>query len=106
MATPAERVASISERRQERAGQWQPATSPQAPRQASPPQYESVCEACDHYVGPGTPVCELIEARLEAEAGNRSCCQGKVIAATARVQRDGGCPDGRFPAAAQPAQGG
>ena len=66
------------------------------PVEVPPPQFEPVCEVCDHYAGPVHPVCELIEVRLEAKAGRRGCCHGRVIAETHRVQREGGCPDGRF----------
>jgi len=64
-----------------------------------PPQYEPICRTCDEYSNPYLDhprTCDLIQARLEAEAGGRSCCPGRVVAETARIQRDGGCPDGRF----------
>lgn len=60
----------------------------------TPPRFQAICETCDNYVGPVHPICELIEAKLEA--GAAGCCHGRVIAETRRVQREGGCPEGRF----------
>ena len=58
----------------------------------------AVCQVCDHYVGPVTQICELIEGQLEADAAGRrgGCCDGWVVAATVRVQQEGGCPADKF----------
>lgn len=61
-----------------------------------PPRHAATCETCHDYVGPGTPVCGLIELRLEAKAGRPGCCHGSVVAETLRIQQVGGCPARRF----------
>lgn len=66
-------------------------------RAPTPGQYEPICDDCDEYGGSGMyAACDLLEQRLEAQAGGRGCCRGRLVAETARVQRQGGCPDGRF----------
>ena len=67
------------------------------PSPADRPQYEPICQACGHYVGPVMPVCDIVEARMEAESGRRGCCHAQVVAATAQAQqRAGGCPRKKF----------
>ena len=104
MTTSTERVALLRRRRRtpRRTRTALPAEQRRGPLRhgrTKAPENQSICETCDEYSNPYLDhprTCDLIQARLEAEAGGRSCCPGRVVAETARVQRDGGCPAGRF----------